>query len=890
MPSFLSKVFGRSKKEEKDTRQRPSSDASLLEGKFEAVPPVLTPTTPSFNGNAPSKDLSKQRSAVDGKDLGWHLSLNLPSPKEQTSKALGAVFEADPDAQILLSDAAIAERRLNPLEAFLLVQACSQSITAHGLETLGIMIPHYYSASPATQRKLISMFIHSLALNSPITTLSPSASSPVSDFESEVNSTRSPHDVAAVLRWGVRHLQLDNSCFGKDELWYKTFHDAEKASEYPPKAFTEKLVPLLPPSHLHLLTALLDIFSSLAAHAEANGISGSKLTRMLGYWMVSAPRVIDGDDYPSFYARWDKWGRIVEHLFLSRIRDETVDHRMPTRLTELVKQYPYAKSPSPTADSAFLPTPRFSTRKLEALYVRIDTEILSTGVKKPKNHALRLIADALKSTSSVDGVEAAFWESLRKHVSVADAESESYPGLSSLFADETIRFLSLLPMASDNDTKPAAPPPFSLVIPANKVARRRSMSMGDKDKAAAAAAVAHAKAASASSTTASSSGVPASESTEPIAIDWAQFSTSGFFSDENGQRTSKIAQTLLDNKDVEITLPRVPSSVRRKLPPPLIPLPSSRGRSLDIPAPKDAEEVSKQGASKATRLEIVQIDEAFADFWADALLDPISADWPSFVLCKVKSSIPAEFNGKRVQWLIIEQRFVAPPPPPQSPTATLEKELRPRPNSPKPSFASDSKSTKKKRFSFFTSLSSSSISSSSTSKKKSGKNAKVGEMGEILQEEEEEPSPSSPTKPSAPFKVEVIPPATDDPQPVVDAAAIQIQPSVAAPPVAERPPTNVDIDADAPGVPEVTEKAAAVEEHISEPTNAPPLVPEVPEVGIVSPQPISQSHPSLIMHRPKPPSPTEMHPLYLRRLSLTSTRPTLPWMLNSRKKGPNKLK
>jgi hypothetical protein len=189
-----------------------------------------------------------------------------------------------------------------------------------GLETLGIMIPHWYSASPVVQRKLVSLFIQSLAVHSPITTLSPTASSPVAAFESEISTTRSPHDVAAVLRWGLRHLQLDNSSFGKDDTWYTQFLAAEKASEYPPKAFTEKLVPLLPPAHLHLLTATLELFSSLAAHAEANSISGSKLSKMLGFWILSAPRIVEGDDVLTFYARWEKWGRILEHLFLARIR------------------------------------------------------------------------------------------------------------------------------------------------------------------------------------------------------------------------------------------------------------------------------------------------------------------------------------------------------------------------------------------------------------------------------------------------------------------------------------------------------------------------------------------------------------------------------------------
>lgn len=157
MPSFLSKVFGRKKDDTKESRSqhRPSSDASLLEGKFEAVPPVTTPTTPGFDLSAQATDKEKEKdgfglfksksvtrtspvatpdqsSVAHGKIRDYHLSLNLPGPKEESTRALGVVFEADPDAQILLPESVIAERKLSPLEAFLLVQACSQAINARG--------------------------------------------------------------------------------------------------------------------------------------------------------------------------------------------------------------------------------------------------------------------------------------------------------------------------------------------------------------------------------------------------------------------------------------------------------------------------------------------------------------------------------------------------------------------------------------------------------------------------------------------------------------------------------------------------------------------------------------------------------------------------------------
>ena len=191
------------------------------------------------------------------------------------------------------------------------------------------MRPHWYSASPDVQRKLISLFIRSLTSQSQALTLPPS-SSPTHLFDSELSYTRSPHDIAAVLRWAFRHLQLDGNSFGVNTSspagveeawkWYTTYSEAERNSTYPSDAFTKSLVPQLPPTHHELLKATLDIISSLAAHAETNGSSGSKLSKFLGLWLLTAQRSQASDDWSSFYTRWERAGRILEHLYLSYIR------------------------------------------------------------------------------------------------------------------------------------------------------------------------------------------------------------------------------------------------------------------------------------------------------------------------------------------------------------------------------------------------------------------------------------------------------------------------------------------------------------------------------------------------------------------------------------------
>jgi uncharacterized protein DUF1708 len=185
------------------------------------------------------------------------------------------------------------------------------------------MHPHWHSASPDVQQRLISLYILSLASTSPNDAISPAHPTAPATFEYELQYTCSPHDAAAILRWGLRHLKLDGDSFGKesgDWTWYNTFAEAERASSYPPDAFSKFLIPEVPTAHTELLLATLDIISSLSARSEANGSSGSKLSKFFGLWLLTCEDSTEGDDWSAFYDRWDRAGRILEHLFLARIR------------------------------------------------------------------------------------------------------------------------------------------------------------------------------------------------------------------------------------------------------------------------------------------------------------------------------------------------------------------------------------------------------------------------------------------------------------------------------------------------------------------------------------------------------------------------------------------
>ncbi|KZT00398.1 uncharacterized protein LAESUDRAFT_666274, partial [Laetiporus sulphureus 93-53] len=278
------------------------------------------------------------------------------------------------------------------------------------------MHPHWYSASPDIQRKLISLFILSLAPKNTVTTLSPNPNSPLTIFITELEYTRSPHDIAAVLRWALRHLRLGGDSFGVGSdpwQWYANFADAERAASYPPNAFSQCLAPQLPPAHMQLLVATLEILSSLAAHSERNGTSGSKLSKFLGLWLLTARRTEDDDDWSSFYARWERAGRILEHLFLAQIRDDMVHKKMPLRLAELVASYPFPSDGS--TEEGLLPRPRLSTRRHDALYVRVEVQLPDIKSSPPKQHPFRVITDATKAESRPDhGEYDSIWDAIKQ--------------------------------------------------------------------------------------------------------------------------------------------------------------------------------------------------------------------------------------------------------------------------------------------------------------------------------------------------------------------------------------------------------------------------------------------------------------------------------------------
>ena len=410
---------------------------------------------------------------------------------------------------------------------------------------------------------------------------------------------------------------------------------------------------------------------------------------------------------------------------------------MPIRLLELVHAYPYAKGLSPPiTDLPLLPRPPFTTRLYDALFVRIETE-LPYGKRKPssKMHPLILLADAF-STKVVEGEYADLWAK----ISTASKDGDS-SSLSNIFTDDTIRILSLVP--EEPIPREVRSPTFNLASPTSP--HNISSSVDNADKSETIMSVQPKSATEIS---------PLTPLTNNIGADWGQFSTSGFL--EVSPNIIPLASTLLDT-DIEKTTPPEPVS-RRSSKRSKAASPSSPRKSFDLarsetetPEGKLEDIEEPKTIIKASQLQIIQLDEAFIDFWSDSLLDPISADWPTFIICKFKSSLVPELTfgvaeegqkQKTIQWLVLEQAYTIRPPP-SIPVETV----RLRSASPDPHSTSGIK-----RFSFWSvSRTASSSSGASHKGKKKDQELKVGEMGELLEEEPRNESKESTVQVKSPI-------------------------------------------------------------------------------------------------------------------------------------------
>ena len=466
--------------------------------------------------------------------------------------------------------------------------------------------------------------------------------------------------------------------------------------------------------------------------------------------------------------------------------------------------------------------------------MRLDTEY--TGALKPRSHPLRLIADAFRAQSTSESATSeddGLWDAIKKASLTLDAAesssetalAEPIPIFSNVFSDETIRLFSLIPVDMSEKDKPT--PSFILQSPIS-TGRPRSFSLPDtplspdQSDRGRPPPPRHAHVVpslTVPSLTANNSTAPPTAS--PVTpTDWLQFSSNGFGTIPGSR---DLAEKLWDN-DVEVTVPP-PAPLSRKSSRRAHSRHSrhSRHSSLDsartpvAPMPT----IPVIPISKTTLVAKFKLDEAFIDFWADSLLDPVSKHWPRFVLCQLKPLPLASTSASPTPaWLIIEQRLVR-----VEPVAPLVKEeaeitippARPRPSSPRPesSRLSSAFSIASKRFAFFTGGSS----DPKSPKEKAAGLLQVSESGELTKERGGSATEAAEKPEEAAVKDSVNQDAISTPATVgaaVLAVASTTTPVVPAPAVSDVPimegSKSVELPA-AERTPGPVRPAAAIEEH-----------------------------------------------------------------------------
>ena len=339
---------------------------------------------------------------------------------------------------------------------------------------------------------------------------------------------------------------------------------------------------------------------------------------------------------------------------------------MPTRLTELVVQYPYVRGAAP-ANDVFLPA-RVSSRNFAALLVRVETEF-SSSRDQVRCHPLRFLKDALAADVVAGKSElSTLWENIRNTGNDEKLVSPGgLPGLSQIFADETIRYLALIP--DDHPLKRVASSTLSVPRTQQIPTRRYASSPGSSET------VGNDRALSGNTVINGHRELPSSLPTGAKSVlptDWAQFSSAGF---SNVSTPLPLASTLF-GQDVEKTNPPLRKTSRHSMISSPSHSPNEIHKSSDVayqrrPSDPSQSESPIKFASRSYPLSVVEIDEAFIEFWVDALLDPVASTWHKFIVCKLRPSVSElTIEQKHVQYVVVEQVFV-PKPTPQVPTIEI---------------------------------------------------------------------------------------------------------------------------------------------------------------------------------------------------------------------------
>ncbi|GAA5992010.1 hypothetical protein JCM10908_000695 [Rhodotorula pacifica] len=159
-----------------------------------------------------------------------------------------------------------------------------------------------------------------------------------------------PISISAFLKWALARLVNDEGGRGFVS-WdaYRSFRAAERDGSYAPTACSAFLINRLPPASGRLLSILLALFSSVAAHSAKNGLPPRKLAALFSPYIFG---LSDDRSFDETYQEWQRSTDALEHILLSYLRFQGTTGLLPTFLQPFVAGYPESLGLEANADTS----------------------------------------------------------------------------------------------------------------------------------------------------------------------------------------------------------------------------------------------------------------------------------------------------------------------------------------------------------------------------------------------------------------------------------------------------------------------------------------------------------------------------------------------------------
>lgn len=246
-----------------------------------------------------------------------------------------------------------------------LVLMCGEQIRSRGEDELSVACALLHVLAGLVSPLIFSSMALNLSAHNVASLIHSYLRSPREFFSTETRLA-DPHDLAAVVKWGLARLgrvypvpvsSQEQSVGRKGEeetifvhqrgfLEYDSYVPwafYERSKEYPETAFSTFLDGLAS-SSAALLVALFSLLSSTVSYSLQNGMTPSKLGRLFGPLLFGLP---EDETFEKTYDAYVRVSNAAEHLLLAYIRDMGAMESLPTRLADHIHQYPTMLSSDP---------------------------------------------------------------------------------------------------------------------------------------------------------------------------------------------------------------------------------------------------------------------------------------------------------------------------------------------------------------------------------------------------------------------------------------------------------------------------------------------------------------------------------------------------------------